>query len=44
LIQPEEIADAVLMFIRDDTLAGRVMVWPDGEPWRLVPVGARYRY
>jgi NAD(P)-dependent dehydrogenase (short-subunit alcohol dehydrogenase family) len=32
LIQPNEIADAVIMFIRDDALAGRVMIWPDGEP------------
>jgi NAD(P)-dependent dehydrogenase (short-subunit alcohol dehydrogenase family) len=38
LIQPEEIADAVVMFIRDETLAGRVMAWPDGEPWQLVPL------
>lgn len=44
LIQPEEIADAVVMFIQDDILAGRVMVWPDGEPCQLVPVDARYRY
>jgi NAD(P)-dependent dehydrogenase (short-subunit alcohol dehydrogenase family) len=44
LIHPKEIADAVVMFIRDDTLAGRVMVWPDGEPWQLIPVDARYRY
>ena len=42
LIQPGEIAEAVMMFVRDDTLAGRVMVWPDGETWRLVPVDARY--
>jgi NAD(P)-dependent dehydrogenase (short-subunit alcohol dehydrogenase family) len=42
LIQPEEIADAVVMFIQDKTLAGRVMVWPDEEPWRLVPVDAPY--
>jgi NAD(P)-dependent dehydrogenase (short-subunit alcohol dehydrogenase family) len=41
LIKPEEIADAVVMFIRDEALAGRVMVWPDGETWQLVPVGAR---
>jgi NAD(P)-dependent dehydrogenase (short-subunit alcohol dehydrogenase family) len=40
LIQPEEIADAVVMFVRDDTLAGRVMLWPDDEPQRLVPVDA----
>jgi len=38
LIQPEEIADAVVMFAQDESLAGRVMLWPDGEPWRLVPV------
>jgi NAD(P)-dependent dehydrogenase (short-subunit alcohol dehydrogenase family) len=42
LIQPEEIADAVMMFVRDDTLAGRVMVWPDDEPQRLVPVDDPY--
>jgi NAD(P)-dependent dehydrogenase (short-subunit alcohol dehydrogenase family) len=44
MIQPEGVADAVVMFINDDTLAGRVMVWPDGEPWQLVPVDSRYRY
>jgi NAD(P)-dependent dehydrogenase (short-subunit alcohol dehydrogenase family) len=38
LIQPEQIANLVIMFIRDDTLSGRVLLWPDGEPWRLVPV------
>lgn len=43
LIRPDEIADAVVMFIRKEALAGRVMVWPDGEPQRLVPVGARHR-
>src|SRR5215210_8155953 len=32
LIRPDEIADAVVMFIREEALAGRVMVWPDGEP------------
>ena len=40
LIQPDEIADAVGMFVRDDTLAGRVMIWPDGEQRRLVPIDA----
>jgi NAD(P)-dependent dehydrogenase (short-subunit alcohol dehydrogenase family) len=40
LIKPEEIADAVVKFVRDDTLAGRVMLWPDAEPQRLVPVDA----
>jgi 3-oxoacyl-[acyl-carrier protein] reductase len=38
LIKPEEIAEAVVMFVRNEALAGRVMVWPDGEPRRLVPV------
>jgi NAD(P)-dependent dehydrogenase (short-subunit alcohol dehydrogenase family) len=42
LIQPEEIADAVVMFVRDDTLAGRVMLWPDDEPQRLIPVDASH--
>jgi NAD(P)-dependent dehydrogenase (short-subunit alcohol dehydrogenase family) len=42
LIKSEEIADAVVTFVQDSDLAGRVMVWPDGEPWRLVPVEARY--
>ena len=33
---PEEVADAVVEFVRDDDLAGRVMVmWP-GEPARLL--------
>lgn len=38
LVQPEEIADAVVAFIRDDSLAGRVMLAYEGEPRRLVPV------
>ena len=42
LIQPEEIADAVVMIVRDDTLAGRVMLWPDDEPQRLVPIDASH--
>jgi NAD(P)-dependent dehydrogenase (short-subunit alcohol dehydrogenase family) len=40
LIQPEQIAELVVMFVRDDSLAGRVVVWPDGEPWRMVPVSS----
>ncbi len=40
LIQPREIAEAVMMFVQDEGLAGRVMLWPDGEPWRLVPIEA----
>ena len=44
LIQLEEIAELVVMFVRDDSLAGRVVVWPDGERWQLVPDDALYRY
>lgn len=42
LIKPDEIAEVVVMFVRDETLAGRVMIWPDGESRRLVPVDARH--
>jgi NAD(P)-dependent dehydrogenase (short-subunit alcohol dehydrogenase family) len=42
LIQPDEIADVVVGFVRDETLTGRVMVWPDGEPRRLIPLDARH--
>ncbi|MFQ5342023.1 MAG: SDR family NAD(P)-dependent oxidoreductase [Anaerolineae bacterium] len=44
LIQPKEIAELVVMFVRDDSLGGRVVVWPDGERWQLVPDDALYRY
>ncbi len=40
LIQPEQIGELVVMFVRDEALAGRVLVWPDGEPWRLIPLDA----
>jgi len=42
LIQPDEIAEVVVTFVRDETLAGRVMVWPDREPPRLIPADAHY--
>lgn len=42
LIQPDEIAGVVVRFVRDETLAGRVMVWPDGEPPRLIAADAPY--
>jgi NAD(P)-dependent dehydrogenase (short-subunit alcohol dehydrogenase family) len=42
LLQPEEIADAAVMFIRDETMAGRVMIWREGEPWQMVPLDAPY--
>jgi NAD(P)-dependent dehydrogenase (short-subunit alcohol dehydrogenase family) len=38
MLQPEEIADAVVQFIRDETLAGRVMLFYEGETRRLVPI------
>jgi NAD(P)-dependent dehydrogenase (short-subunit alcohol dehydrogenase family) len=41
LTPPEEIADAVIHFLRHDSLAGRVMVCWSGEPWRLFPVDPR---
>jgi NAD(P)-dependent dehydrogenase (short-subunit alcohol dehydrogenase family) len=42
LLQPEEIAEAVVMFVEDDSMAGRVMIWQEGEPWQIVPPDARY--
>ena len=38
MLQPEEIADAVVQFVRDETLAGRVMLCYEGETRRLVPI------
>ena len=42
LLRPEEIAEAVVMFVEDDSMAGRVMVWQEGEPWQIVPPDAPY--
>ena len=42
LLQPEQIAEAVVMFVEDDTMAGRVMIWQEGEPWQIVPTDAPY--
>ncbi len=41
-LRPEEIADAVVLFVKDETMAGRVMIWPEGGPWQIVPVDAPY--
>ena len=41
-LQPEEIAEAVVMFAKDETMAGRVMIWKEGEPWQIVPLDAPY--
>jgi NAD(P)-dependent dehydrogenase (short-subunit alcohol dehydrogenase family) len=39
LLDPGEVADAVLRFVRDDSLAGRVLVLYGGEPpWFIEPV------
>ena len=42
LLQSEEIAEAVVMFAKDETMAGRVMIWKEGEPWQIVPLDAPY--
>jgi NAD(P)-dependent dehydrogenase (short-subunit alcohol dehydrogenase family) len=42
LLQPEEIAEAIVMFVEDETMAGRVMIWQEGEPWQIVPPDAPY--
>ncbi len=36
ILSPSQIADVAIMLIRDDSLAGRVLVWPDDEPWRVL--------
>jgi NAD(P)-dependent dehydrogenase (short-subunit alcohol dehydrogenase family) len=41
LTPPEEIAAAVVRFVEDETMAGRIMIWWTGEEPRLVPVTAR---
>jgi NAD(P)-dependent dehydrogenase (short-subunit alcohol dehydrogenase family) len=41
LTPPEEIAAAVLSFVEDETMAGRIMIWWTGEEPRLVPVTER---
>jgi NAD(P)-dependent dehydrogenase (short-subunit alcohol dehydrogenase family) len=39
LVAPEDIAEVVVGFIRDDSLAGRVMACPCEGEWELLPVG-----
>jgi NAD(P)-dependent dehydrogenase (short-subunit alcohol dehydrogenase family) len=36
LVDPDDLADAVVELIRDESLAGRVMVLLRGEPRRLL--------
>jgi NAD(P)-dependent dehydrogenase (short-subunit alcohol dehydrogenase family) len=40
LLAPEEIADVVVMFVEDEAMAERVMIWQEGTPWRIVPLDA----
>jgi NAD(P)-dependent dehydrogenase (short-subunit alcohol dehydrogenase family) len=39
LVPAEDVADAVVGLIRDDSLAGRVLTCPAGGEWELLPVG-----
>jgi NAD(P)-dependent dehydrogenase (short-subunit alcohol dehydrogenase family) len=39
LLSLEEIADAVVRLIADDRLAGRLLVWWNGQPPALIPAG-----
>jgi NAD(P)-dependent dehydrogenase (short-subunit alcohol dehydrogenase family) len=41
LTPPEEIAEAVVRFVEDETMASRIMIWWTGEEPRLVPVTER---
>jgi hypothetical protein len=36
LVDPDDLADAVVELVRDESLAGRVMVLLRGEPRRLL--------
>jgi NAD(P)-dependent dehydrogenase (short-subunit alcohol dehydrogenase family) len=42
LLAPEEIAEAIVMFIEDESMAGRIMIWEEGTPWQIVPLDAPY--
>jgi hypothetical protein len=39
LLGVEEIAEAVVTLIADERLAGRVLVWWNGQPPALIPIG-----
>jgi NAD(P)-dependent dehydrogenase (short-subunit alcohol dehydrogenase family) len=39
LVAPEDIAEVVVRFIRDDSLAGRVIACPCEGEWELLPAG-----
>jgi NAD(P)-dependent dehydrogenase (short-subunit alcohol dehydrogenase family) len=42
ILAPEEIAGAIVMFIEDESMAGRVMIWEEGTPWQIVPLDAPF--
>jgi NAD(P)-dependent dehydrogenase (short-subunit alcohol dehydrogenase family) len=42
LLRPEEIAEAVVMFVEDESMVGRIMIWREGSPWQIVPVETPY--
>jgi NAD(P)-dependent dehydrogenase (short-subunit alcohol dehydrogenase family) len=44
LIQPGEVVEAVLEFIRDDSLAGEAMGIVYGRPRRLIPAAVTFRH
>jgi 3-oxoacyl-[acyl-carrier protein] reductase len=37
-LTPDDIGAAAMHLIGDDSLAGRVLVWHEGQPWQLVPL------
>ena len=41
ILSPDEVADAIFRLASDETLFGRVMVWWNGRPPHLIPVGDR---
>jgi hypothetical protein len=44
LIQPGEVAEAVLELIRDDSLAGEAMGIVYGRPRKLIPPAVTFRH
>jgi hypothetical protein len=41
MLEPNDVADAVVGLVEDETFAGRVLVLVGGEPPRLLPVEER---
>jgi hypothetical protein len=38
MLEPDEIADAIIRLIEDDSLAGRVLLCYEGQARRLIPL------